>query len=269
MFTANDQVLDAEGKYNADYGEASGMGRYQNGTFATVLDVFADYCVVQLDSGETVTVKPHKWSIYNYSVDRATMALKKTEIGFVKQIPLKVAKAITIHKSQGKTFDKVILSPQIFAPGQLYVALSRVRGPEGLYLTEPVLPEYLKIDKTVEKFYQSGFTWEIKESQLKKQAEVEKKQAAKKPRKKAAGKKTQAAPKKRTAAKASTKKQAAKKTGTAKKTATKKQAAKKQTTKRPAIKKTAAKKEATVKKTGAAKSPASGKKKTSGKTDRR
>ncbi len=101
-----------------------------------------------------------------------------------------MAKAITIHKSQGKTFSKMILSPQIFAAGQLYVALSRVKGPEGLFISEPVTTEYLKIDKTVSKFYQNNFTWEISESQIKKQKEIEKKQSIKKKAKRKTTKKT-------------------------------------------------------------------------------
>ena len=85
--------------------------------------------------------------------------LLRDEVGVVKQIPLRLAAAITIHKSQGKTFDAMVLSPKIFATGQLYVALSRVTGPDGLYLTEPVVEDYLMSDKTVLKFYKNGYTW--------------------------------------------------------------------------------------------------------------
>ena len=53
----------------------------------------------------------------------------------------------------------MVLSPKIFAAGQLYVALSRVTGPDGLYLTEPVVEDYLMSDKTVLKFYKNGYTW--------------------------------------------------------------------------------------------------------------
>lgn len=175
MFTANDSILDAEGNFNSDFGDS---GQYTNGMLAEVLSVAAESVTVKTERGDIITVGRHKWSVYNYRTDRATMTLKKSEIGWIKQIPLKIAKAMTIHKSQGKTFSTVILSPQIFAPGQLYVALSRVKGPEGLTLTEPILPEHLQIHKTVRKFYENGYKFEISEAQEKKQKEIEKKQSA-------------------------------------------------------------------------------------------
>ena len=75
----------------------------------------------------------------------------------MSHIPLKIAKAVTIHKSQGKTFDKAIISPEIFASGQLYVALSRVRSPEGLSLTAPITEDALKSDELVDRFYNGNF----------------------------------------------------------------------------------------------------------------
>ena len=88
--------------------------------------------------------------------------LSKKQIGTIKQYPFKLGKAITIHKSQGQTFDKVIISPDIFAAGQLYVALSRVRAPEGLTLTEEITPDKLIIDPIVQAFYNNNYTFEIK-----------------------------------------------------------------------------------------------------------
>lgn len=173
MFTANDTLLDADGNYNYNFGKT---GSYQNGLFAVVKEIKTDTVIVETEDGKELEVKKHKWSVYNYTIDRITSTLKKKEIGSILQIPLKVAKAITIHKSQGKTFSKVILSPQIFASGQLYVALSRVRGPEGLVLTEPILPEYLQTDNEVKKFYKD-FKWEVSAAQIKKQKAIEKKQS--------------------------------------------------------------------------------------------
>lgn len=172
MFTANDTILDSEGNFNSDFGKS---GAYQNGMFATVKEAKTDSVIVETEDGREIEVGRHKWSIYNYTVDRATAVLKKKEIGSILQIPLKIASAITIHKSQGKTFSNIVLSPQIFASGQLYVALSRVRGPEGLILTEPILPEYLQTDNEVKKFYKD-FKWEVSAAQIKKQKEIEKKQ---------------------------------------------------------------------------------------------
>ena len=130
--------------------------KYQNGSFGTVVSLNEKYVTVNVN-GEDLDIYPYKTSLYTYQV--ANSSLIKKEIGSVTQMPLKLAKAITIHKSQGKTFDKAILSPQIFAPGQLYVALSRVRGPEGLFLKEPIMPEYLKTNKVVNEFCENGFAY--------------------------------------------------------------------------------------------------------------
>lgn len=182
MFTANDTILDADGNLNTEFGEKTGTGRFTNGMMGTVKKCNADSVIVTTESGEDVTVEKHKWSVYKYTVDRGTSLLRKEEIGFVKQIPLKVAKAVTIHKSQGKTFEKAVVSPNIFAAGQLYVALSRLTSSEGLYLTEPITEDALKNDPTVTKFYKDGYTFTISEAKLKKQKELEKKQSASKKR---------------------------------------------------------------------------------------
>lgn len=220
MFTANDNAQECI----RDTGYFDGNGRYTNGMFGTVQKVYSDSVDVLTEDGRDVKVTYHTWSVYKYSIDRSTMVLQKEEIGSVKQIPLKVAKAITIHKSQGKTFDKVVISPQIFAPGQLYVALSRVRTPEGLVLTEPVLADYLKIDPIVKKFYDNGYTFEVSEARIRKQKEIDKNLA-----------------KKRTIKKKTTKRSSAKKmsrattTKTSKKNVTKKSATKGKTTRKTSL----------------------------------
>ena len=147
IFTANDTSY------------VSGKPRYQNGTFGTVKYVGSEYVAVDID-GETISVAPHVFSIYSYNCKGNI--LTKKEIGSVTQFPFKVGKAITIHKSQGQTFDDVIISPEIFASGQLYVALSRVRSPKGLVLLSELKPEYLIIDEHVKKFYENGYTWDVK-----------------------------------------------------------------------------------------------------------
>lgn len=231
MFTANDTAAECV----AATGEFDGIGRYINGMFGTVLKVYSDSVDVETEKGQTINVTYHSWPIYKYKIDRTSMALTKEEIGSISQIPLKVAKAITIHKSQGKTFDEVIISPQIFAPGQLYVALSRVRNPEGLVLTEPILEEYLKIDPIVKKFYDADYTYEVSEAIIKKQKEIDKKVATK-------NKKT-TKKRKSTTKKTSTRRSTTKKTATKKvKPAAKRTTAKKSTAKKVTAKKTTAKK---------------------------
>lgn len=235
MFTANDNAQECI----RDTGSFEGNGRYTNGMFGTVQKVYSDSVDVLTEDGREVRVTYHTWSVYKYSIDRTSMVLQKEEIGTVKQIPLKVAKAITIHKSQGKTFDKVVLSPQIFAPGQLYVALSRVRTPEGLVLTEPIVEDYLKIDPIVKKFYDAGYTFEVSEAVIRKQKEIDKKAAKKKTVRKSVKKKptrktTSGKAKKRAVGKTAKKPATPKKNPRVKKKVTK--------TARPAKRKTASKK---------------------------
>lgn len=234
MFTANDTVIDADGRFNDEFGDT---GRYTNGMFAEVLSADAESVTVRTETGKEIVVKKHKWSIYNYHTDKATMTLQKKEIGWIKQIPLKIAKAMTIHKSQGKTFSHVILSPKVFSPGQCYVALSRVSSPDGLSLTEPVTPDDLQIHKTVKKFYDGGNSFEITDAQKRKQAEVEKKQTA-------------AGRKKKTTRITSAKTKITKSSTTKKKTTAKKAVAKKtaKAVKKSSVK-TSPKKRITVKRT--------------------
>lgn len=132
---------------------------YANGTFGEIISCNKDNVDVLVD-GKLINVKYHKYPIYTYKV--TNNILTKKEIGSISQIPLKIAKAITIHKSQGKTFDKEVFSPQIFASGQLYVALSRVRTPEGLFITEPIIEDYLIVDPIIKKFYKNDYKWEVK-----------------------------------------------------------------------------------------------------------
>lgn len=145
-------------------------GGYKNGMFGVVKEIHPDHVVVSLN-GEDVEVYKHKYSVYSYSVTGSQ--LSKKEIGVVSQYPFKLGKAITIHKSQGQTFDKVIISPDIFAAGQLYVVLSRVRSPEGMVLLRELASEDLIIDEKVKKFYKNGYTWEVKKKAGKKKEKDE------------------------------------------------------------------------------------------------
>lgn len=129
---------------------------YFNGQFGKVLAIGSDQVIIEIDS-KSVIIKKQEFRIYVYSATGGI--LSKKEIGCIRQYPFKLGKAITIHKSQGQTFDKVILSPKIFAAGQLYVALSRVRTPDGLQITEPIDPASVMISDKVNKFYKDGFVW--------------------------------------------------------------------------------------------------------------
>ena len=136
-------------------------GEYQNGLMGTVKKCFDDNVIVHSDDGRDITVRPHLWHIYEYRFSGG--ALTKKETGTFTQIPLKAAFAITIHKSQGKTFDKAIISPDSFAPGQLYVALSRVKSLKGLYLTKPIDPSSVMADTKALDFVHNGYTYKMPE----------------------------------------------------------------------------------------------------------
>ena len=132
---------------------------YQNGTIGTIAALKANGVSVTLDNGKIIKIGMHEWEIESYTIVEESRdevkfnKLEKTKIGSFKQLPLKLAYAITIHKSQGQTYDKVNLIPYSFSCGQLYVALSRVKSIEGLCLIENIKKEYLKCDEKVKLFY--------------------------------------------------------------------------------------------------------------------
>ncbi len=113
-----------------------------------------DSIVVELETGETVYVLPHTWEMFKFYLDNATQSVDSKATGTYTQYPFKLAWAVTIHKAQGKTFDKVYvdLSTGTFAHGQLYVALSRCRTLEGLYLKRPITSRDIILDRRIVDF---------------------------------------------------------------------------------------------------------------------
>lgn len=131
--------------------------RYQNGTLATVTKLGSDSVTVLTDDGSIVRIERYTWDIHNYTTSqtKGKIKLKMGSVGKYTQFPIKLAYAVTVHKSQGQTFDKVNLDPYCWDCGQLYVALSRVRTIQGLHLIQPIDTRYLITSKDVINFYRN------------------------------------------------------------------------------------------------------------------
>ncbi|MFI3314397.1 MAG: AAA family ATPase [Rikenellaceae bacterium] len=127
---------------------------YYNGLVGQIIDINKDSVTVKPTTSSTpIVVSPTKWSNMEYIVDSSNGDIKEKEKGSFTQIPLKCAWAITIHKSQGLSFDKAIIDAESsFAHGQVYVALSRCRTFEGMILKSPINYSSIVRDRAVDGF---------------------------------------------------------------------------------------------------------------------
>ncbi|MDR0618429.1 MAG: AAA family ATPase [Bacteroidales bacterium] len=145
---------------------------YYNGKIGRVVATENDSVTVESD-GKIIEVKPVKWENMRYTIDKETKSIKEVEDGTFTQIPLKPAWAITVHKSQGLTFDRVILDVnRAFTHGQVYVALSRCRSLEGLVLRSVINPRTLFEDEAISYFTESKVKSKINEDFLDAQKEA-------------------------------------------------------------------------------------------------
>jgi hypothetical protein len=134
--------------------DTSGNSRYFNGKLATVTDLDEDGIMVELaDSGGRYRLEKELWENKRYKINGSTKELDEEVIGTFSHYPVKLAWAVTVHKSQGLTFDKAVIDVgSAFAPGQVYVALSRLKSLDGLILKTRIDPGTINSDALVVEF---------------------------------------------------------------------------------------------------------------------
>ena len=134
--------------------DSSPEKRYFNGKIGKVILLEKDEVIVNCpDDDFNIVTKLETWENIKYTVDSETKAITEDKIGSYSQIPLRLAWSITIHKSQGLTFEKAIIDAQgAFAHGQTYVALSRCKSLEGLILKSRIEPNQIISDQNVIEF---------------------------------------------------------------------------------------------------------------------
>lgn len=134
--------------------DTSGDKRYYNGMLGEVCAISEKgFSVKSKDTGDIISVGPEEWANCKYALDKETKEITEIVEGIFRQYPVKLAWAITIHKSQGLTFEHAIIDIQnSFAHGQTYVALSRCKSLEGLVLSRPISEHAIICDNSIKDF---------------------------------------------------------------------------------------------------------------------
>ena len=134
-------------------------GRFVNGTIGRVAEIVKvpdedDVIVVDLPDGQEVELTPNTWELFHFRYEAESDRIESESVGSFTQYPLRLAWAVTIHKSQGKTFDRVVIDigRGAFAHGQVYVALSRCTSFEGIVLKTPIRKSHIWMDWRIVRF---------------------------------------------------------------------------------------------------------------------
>ena len=125
-----------------------------NGTVGVIESLSQAEIKVKINGEIVYSIPQASWTKIRYYYDQETRKIKEEVLSTFTQFPLRLAWAFTIHKSQGKTYNSVIVNMEggAFAHGQTYVALSRCTTLDGLYLTQPILREDIQVDPLVTTF---------------------------------------------------------------------------------------------------------------------
>jgi PIF1-like helicase/Helix-turn-helix domain/Helicase len=142
--------------------------RYYNGKIGTIQKLAADKITIAFpDEADVLVLEKETWRNIRYNYDKEKDKVNEEELGTFSQYPIRLAWAITIHKSQGLTFEKAVIDAgSSFAPGQVYVALSRLTSLEGLVLRSRISPASISTDHRVVTFTENSIPDGIVEQQL-------------------------------------------------------------------------------------------------------
>lgn len=158
-YLPTDEVLELKPGAQVMMVNNDAYGRWVNGSIGRILAIekvstSPDILIVELQSGIEVDVEPYTWELFRLDFDERSGKIITETIGSFTQYPLRLAWAITIHKSQGKTFDRVIIDigRGTFAHGQVYVALSRCTSFDGIVLKKAIKKSHIRMDWRVIRF---------------------------------------------------------------------------------------------------------------------